>query len=48
MPGESDFGGRRRLASSGPEFGAGEGSVEEDDKEPHQRGGGAVGVRIFL
>ena len=36
------------MDSSGPEFDKGEGSVEEDDKDPQQGGGGAVCVRFVL
>ena len=48
IPGVGDLGGGQRLAGGGQEFVTGEGSVEDDELNPQQGGGGAAGVRIFL
>ena len=48
IPGEGDIGGGRRLYKGGQEFFTGEGGVEEDEENPQQGGGRAVGVRVFL
>ena len=36
------------MSNGSPESGKVEGSVEEDDEDHHQVGGGSAGVRIFL
>ena len=48
IPGASDLGGRQQLAGGGQKCFIDKGGVEEDDKNPHQGGGGSVGVRLFL
>ena len=48
IPGTGDIGGRQILTGGGKELVPGKGGLEEDDTNPHQGGGGAVGVQLLF